>query len=92
MTITMIIALAAIIVALVVLYIPNRYIDTTGCKRNWLVVFTILTGSAFLAKMDDLGFVFLVLLFLGICLNYAAPFLLNVITAFNRKSDPCKKR
>lgn len=88
MTIKIIIAILAIIVSLVVLYTPNKYIDTTGCKRNWLVIFTILTSAAYIAKMDNLGSIFLGFLILGIFLNYVLPFLLNVITAFNRKSDP----
>ena len=88
MTIKMIIALIAIIFALIVVLVPNKYIDTSSCKRNWCVILTILSGTAFLTKLDDIGCIFLSLLFLGIFINYAFPFLLNVYMAFNRKSDP----
>ena len=83
-----IIALIAVILAVVVLFIPNKYINTASCKRNWLVVLTILTGISFISDQNSLGFVFLTILSLGIFINYALPFLLNVLESFNWKSDP----
>ena len=83
-----IIALVAVILAVVVLFIPNKYINTASCKRNWVVVLTILTGISFISDQNSLGFVFLTILSLGIFINYALPFLLNVLESFNWKSDP----
>lgn len=83
-----IIALIAVILAVVVLFIPNKYINTASCKRNWVVVLTILTGISFISDQNSLGFVFLTILSLGIFINYALPFLLNVLESFNWKSDP----
>lgn len=83
-----IIALIAVILAVVVLFIPNKYINTASCKRNWVVVLTILTGISFVSDQNSLGFGFLTILSLGIFINYALPFLLNVLESFNWKSDP----
>lgn len=83
-----IIALVAVILAVVVLFIPNKYINTASCKRNWVVVLTILTGISFVSDQNSLGFGFLTILSLGIFINYALPFLLNVLESFNWKSDP----
>ena len=79
------IALCAVVTAL---YVSNKYIDTSSCKRNWVVILTILSCAAYLSELNDLGGFFLTLLLSGIFINYAFPFLLNVIRTFTWKSDP----
>lgn len=88
MTIQMIVALVVMFIAVVIVLMPNKYIDTSTCKRNWAVILTILSCAAYFTKQDGLGLFFLSLLGLGIFINYAFPFLLNVLRSFNWKSDP----
>lgn len=89
MTIQMIIALIVMLIAFViVVFIPDKYIDTSSCKRNWIVVLTILSCAAYSINQNSLVLFFLSLLFLGIFINYTFPFLLNVLRSFNWKSDP----
>lgn len=88
MTFLMIIAVIALFAVVPALYISNKYIDTSSCKRNWVVILTILSCVAYLSKFDDLAGFFLTLLLSGIFINYAFPFLLNVLRTFTWKSDP----
>ena len=88
MTIQMLIAITAIIVAVAVLFVSDRLIDTSSCKRQLCAILTILAGAAFFSNMNNAGCFFLSALGLGIFINYAFPFLLNAYIAFNRKSDP----
>jgi len=88
MTLSTLIAFIVLIGALVALFISNKVIDTTSCKRNWAVIMVILTCIAYLAEFPGLSLFFCTFLLSGIFINYAFPFLLNVLTAFNWKSDP----
>ncbi|MDR6630367.1 hypothetical protein J2X86_002422 [Acinetobacter lwoffii] len=88
MTLHMLIALIVLLGALVALFISNKVIDTTSCKRNWAAIMTFLTCLAYLADFPGTAWFCCALLLLGIFINYAFPFLLNVLTAFNWKSDP----
>ncbi len=88
MSLQMILALIVMLVAVVILFVPHKYIDTSTCKRHWCAILTILAGAAFFTKMNTLGTYFVSILFLGIFINYAFPLLFNVLVALNRKSDP----
>lgn len=88
MTYQMIFALLAMIIAASSLFIPNKYINTSSCKSNWTVILTILAGASFFTYQNGLGAFFATILISGIFINYAFPFLLNVLRTFTWKSDP----
>lgn len=88
MTLHMLIAFIVLLCAVLALFLSNKVIDTTSCKRNWAAIMTILTCIAYLAEFPGTAWFFCTLLLSGIFINYAFPFLLNVLTAFNWKSDP----
>ncbi|ENV14771.1 hypothetical protein F965_00117 [Acinetobacter schindleri NIPH 900] len=88
MTVLMLVGLLLIFLSIGVLSLPNRILNTESCKRNWCVIFTILTGGFLLIEQNDYAAFCAVFILAGIFINYAFPILLNVITAFNRKSDP----
>lgn len=88
MTIQMIVALVVMFIAVVIVLMPNKYIDTSTCKRNWVVILTILSCAAYSTNQNSVGIFFLSILGLGIFINYSFPFLLNVLRSFTWKSDP----
>lgn len=84
----MIFALLAMIVAAMSLFISNKYIDTSSCKSDLMVILTILSGASFFTYQNGLGTFFATILISGIFINYTFPFLLNVLRTFTWKSDP----
>ncbi len=88
MTVQTLIALVIVALILLFLYLPNRIVDTTSCKRNWVATISFLACMCFLAGFDGQGWTLLTGLLSGIFINYTFPVLLNVLTAFNWKSDP----
>ena len=88
MTIQMIVALVVMFIAVVIVLMPNKYIDTSTCKRNWVVILTILSCAAYFTKQDSLGLFFLSLLWLGIFIYYSFSLRLNLLRSFNWKNGP----
>ena len=88
MNMQMIVALVVMFIAVVVVLMPNKYIDTSTWKRDCVVILTILSCAAYSTNQNSIGLFFLSILGLGIFINYSFPFLLNVLRSFNWKSDP----
>lgn len=88
MTIQTVLGLVIIAGALLMLRIPDKYIDTTTCKSNWVVVLSVLTGACIAIDKNMLALIFIAILLSGILTNYALQFLLNIASVYNRKSDP----
>lgn len=77
-----------ILCAVYALLVPNWLVNTASCKRNWVIICLILTGGGLVIESTDISLFFSSILFIGICINYAVPMLLNMWESFNRKSDP----
>jgi hypothetical protein len=88
MSIKLMIGMVFILFPIISVWLPDSIIDTESCKKNWSVVLTILTGAAMVTDYDELAFLFSSILISGILTNYFFPVLLNVLSTFNRKSDP----
>lgn len=88
MTIHIFFGLVSIIVALIMLGLPNRFYDTTSCKQNWIVVLFILIGGSLLIENNMMTLILSSILISGILTNYILQFLLNTLSVLNRKSDP----
>jgi hypothetical protein len=67
---------------------PNWLFDTGSCKRNWVAICIILAGGGLVIEISNITLFFLGILFIGICINYVFPVLLNIWEIYNRKSDP----
>lgn len=84
----MLIGAYLVFVAMLILRLPNKIIDTSSCKRNWVMISIILIGATLIINQKQISLYIGIILFIGIFINYTFPILLNVITAFNRKTDP----
>lgn len=88
MSITIVFGALLVFVAVLALTVPNKLINTSSCKRNWMLISIILIGATLIIGQTDISLNIICVLFIGIFVNYAFPFLLNVIDTFNRKTDP----
>lgn len=84
----MFVGVALVLVSLFILVMSNDVLDTSSCKRNWCVIFSIVTGALLIIEQNERAALSATIIITGIIINYAFPVLLNVIQAFNRKSDP----
>ncbi|MBU3845876.1 MAG: hypothetical protein H9855_02655 [Candidatus Acinetobacter avistercoris] len=88
MTMTMFTGLGLVAISILALSLPNKLIDTSTCKRNWIAIFIILIGATFIIDEAQISLTLIAILVLGICINYGFEILLNVLKIFNWKSDP----
>ena len=70
----LILSLMVMITAIVAVLLPNKWIDTASCKRNWIVVLTVLSSSSFIVDKNIAGVLFALILIFGVCLNWLASF------------------
>ena len=61
-----IICTLVIIAAVIIVRLPNRIIDTRSCKRNWVIVLTILASCLFIIDHDAAAVFLILALILGI--------------------------
>lgn len=64
-----IICTLVIIAAVIIVRLPNRIIDTRSCKRNWVIVLTILASCLFIIDHDAAAIFIILGLVLGIIID-----------------------
>ncbi|MCO8088237.1 hypothetical protein [Acinetobacter indicus] len=70
----LILSLMVMITAIVAVLLPNKWIDTASCKRNWIVVLTVLSSASFIVDKNIAGVLFALILIFGVCLNWLSLF------------------
>ena len=60
-----IVCLLMIFIAVISVCLPNRVIDTVSCKRNWVVVLLVLSGSLIIVDKFEEGMILLLILVIG---------------------------
>lgn len=88
MTLLMLIGAAIILAAGFIVRMPNDVFNTASCKRNGCVILSVFTGGFLVIEQNEYAAISAAIMTIGIVINYAFPVLLNVLSTFNRKSDP----
>ena len=88
MSMLMLLGIILALLAILAVCLPNRIVDTSSCKKNWCFIALILIGATLFIGQTRVSLHIATILFIGIFINYAIPFILNILTEFNRKTDP----